>query len=417
MAKSKVASNTVMLYVMTVAKLIFPLLTMPYLTRVLSEEGYGFVSYVKSCMTYMQLIVDFGFILSSVKDIVKANGDNQKIGQIAGNTVVSKILLGIVAAVALIVMCFAIDILRINTTFVVLSFVTVFTTAFLADFLFRGIEKMHYITVTYLVAKTISTALTFVLVKDDSTMMWIPILDIISNLISIAIAFAIIKKLKIKISFTGLKDCFNMIKDSFSYFLSSVATTAFAALNTLLIGIYITDLTEVANWSLCLTIISAIQGLYTPITNSVYPHMIKAKDLKFIHKILLIFMPVVIVGCVICYYFADLALFIVGGEKYVEASGLFRLMIPILFFSFPAQVYGWPTLGAIGKVKQTTISTTVTAIVQVLGLALLMIIDKFTLNALAILRFSTEALMMIIRMSMTYKNRKSFTGDKVIEQR
>ena len=417
MAKSKVASNTVMLYVMTVAKLIFPLLTMPYLTRVLSEVGYGFVSYVKSCMTYMQLIVDFGFILSSVKDIVKANGDNQKIGQIAGNTVVSKILLGIVAAVALIVMCFAIDILRINTTFVILSFVTVFTTAFLADFLFRGIEKMHYITVTYLVAKTISTALTFVLVKDDSTMMWIPILDIISNLISIAIAFAIIKKLKIKISFTGLKDCFNMIKDSFSYFLSSVATTAFAALNTLLIGIYITDLTEVANWSLCLTIISAIQGLYTPITNSVYPHMIKAKDLKFIHKILLIFMPVVIVGCVICYYFADLALFIVGGEKYVEASGLFRLMIPILFFSFPAQVYGWPTLGAIGKVKQTTISTTVTAIVQVLGLAVLMIIDKFTLNALAILRFSTEALMMIIRMSMTYKNRKSFTGDKVIEQR
>ena len=62
-------------------------------------------------------------------------------------------------------------------------------------------------------------------------------------------------------------------------------------------------------------------------------------------------------------------------------------------------------------------SVTVTAVVQVLGLAVLMIIDKFTLNALAILRFSTEALMMIIRMSMTYKNRKSFTGDKVIEQR
>ena len=64
-----------MLYIMSIAKLLFPLITLPYLTRILTEETYGFVSYVKSCMVYIQLIVDFGFILSSVKDIVKANGD------------------------------------------------------------------------------------------------------------------------------------------------------------------------------------------------------------------------------------------------------------------------------------------------------------------------------------------------------
>ena len=80
---------------MAVVKLILPLLTLPYLTRVLSEEAYGLVSYVKSCMTYMTLIIDFGFILSSVKDIVNANGDLDKIGKIAGNTFFSKFLLAI----------------------------------------------------------------------------------------------------------------------------------------------------------------------------------------------------------------------------------------------------------------------------------------------------------------------------------
>ena len=45
--KSNVIKNTIMLYGMSIAKIVFPLLTLPYLTRVLSVESYGVVSYVK----------------------------------------------------------------------------------------------------------------------------------------------------------------------------------------------------------------------------------------------------------------------------------------------------------------------------------------------------------------------------------
>ena len=207
-----------MLYIMSIAKLIFPLLTLPYLTRVLSEDAYGFVSYVKSCMTYMQLIVDFGFILSSVKDIVNANGDLKKIGTIAGNTVAAKLILTLAAGVVLVVMCFAIKILQLNILFVVLSFITVALTAFLADFLFRGIEKMHYISIIFVITKAISTAMTFVMVKGDDTMMWIPVLDILANVIAVGITVGILAKLQIRIYFSGIRDCLSMIKDSFAYF-------------------------------------------------------------------------------------------------------------------------------------------------------------------------------------------------------
>ena len=102
---------------------------------------------------------------------------------------------------------------------------------------------------------------------------------------------------------------------------------------------------------------------------------------------------------------------IVGGEKYVEATTVFRCMIPILFFSFPAQLYGWPTLGAIGKVKETTISTVVSAVVQIGGLFFLVAISQLNLITMALLRVFTEALLMIIRMSITYANRKSFVKE------
>lgn len=411
MKKNRVLSNTVMLYIMTFAKLILPLLTLPYLTRVLSKEGYAMVSYVKNCMTYMQLIIDFGFILSSVKDIAKADGDNDKIGKIAGNTFLAKLMLSAVAGGVLAVMCTFIEVLRLNLAFVALSFVSVAVTVFLADFLFRGIEKMHYITIIYVVSKSVSTALTFVFVRGDATILWIPVLDIIANAVAIALTFAVVKRLKIKIRVSGLRDCLAMIKDSFFYFLSSIATTAFSALNTLLIGIYMSDdLAAVANWSVCLTIISAIQNLYAPICNGIYPHMIKERSLKFIHRVLAIFMPIVAAGCVFSFFAAELALLVVGGEEYVEAYPLFRWMIPILFFSFPAQVYGWPTLGAIGKVKETTASTTIAAIVQIIGLVALMAIGSFDLVSLAILRGATELILMAMRMTLVYKNKKQFVS-------
>ncbi len=406
----KVVGNTVMLYIMSIAKLIFPLLTLPYLTRVLSEDSYGFVSYVRSCMTYMQLIIDFGFILSSVKDITKSDGDRERIGYITGNTFLAKTMLSIVSAAALVIMCFAIDILKLNIIYVILSFVAVFFTSYLADFLFRGIEKMHYITIVYLISKGLSVILTFVFVKDDGTILWIPVLEIIMNVVSIVISAFIIKKLGIKILVSTIKECFLMIKDSFVYFLSSIATTAFSALNTLLIGIFITDLTQVAYWSLCINIISAIQGLYAPICNSVYPYMIRERSLKFIHKVLILIMPVVTVGCVLCFFMSKTVLYVVGGEKYVEAAYLFKWLIPILFFSFPAQLYGWPTLGAIGKEKATTVSTILAAVVQLLGIVFLIITNSFNLIALAILRFSTEGILMAVRIYLTYKYHVCFNS-------
>ena len=51
-----------MLYGMNIAKLVFPLLTLPYLTRVLSVQSYAAVAYTKSVMSYMQILVDFGSV-------------------------------------------------------------------------------------------------------------------------------------------------------------------------------------------------------------------------------------------------------------------------------------------------------------------------------------------------------------------
>ena len=100
----RLVKNTMFLYIMTFVKLVLPLITLPYLTRVLSKDAYGVVSYVKSCMAYVQLIIDCGFILSATKEVVEIfnSGDadvNKKLGRVVGNVYAAKLSLMMVRCV------------------------------------------------------------------------------------------------------------------------------------------------------------------------------------------------------------------------------------------------------------------------------------------------------------------------------
>ena len=264
------------------------------------------------------------------------------------------------------------------------------------DFLFRGIEKMHIITIRFIIMKTISTILTFFLIKNDADVIFIPILDIISSAIAIMLVFYEIKKMKIKMHFSRISNAFKSIKESFVYFISNVASTSFNAFSTIIIGIYI-GATEVAYWGICMQIVGSIQACYTPISDGIYPEMIKSKNIGIIHKVIKIFLPVVTMGCVLAYFLAEPGFMILGGEEYLKAVPIFRILIPALFFGFFAIIFGWPALGAIGKSKETTLSTVISIIIYILLLFGLVITNSFTLVNVAIVRSFTEFILFATR--------------------
>ena len=409
MKHNNVIKNTFMLYLLNIAKMIFPLVTLPYLTRVLSIGCYGTVSYVKAVMQYMQLIVDFGFLLSGTKDIVLAREDKKKMEEESGNILAAKLILSFTAFLILLILILKIPILETNKTYTILSFVVVFLSNFLFDYLFRGLEKMEIITIRFVAMKGIATALTFVFVKQDADKLWIPILDIIGSLIAILLVMFEVRKLDIHFRFTNIYDILSKIKESAIYFFSSMATTAFMALNTLLVGIFM-DTEQVAYWSVCLQMVTAVQSLYTPLTNGIYPHMVSTKDIKIVKKALKIYMPIITAGCIFTLIVAEYALKIIGGSQYTVAAPVLRCLVPVMFFSFLSMLFGWPMLGAIGRQKETTRTTVITAMVQISGLLLLILSNKFTLITIALLRSCTEFLLFALRANYCYKFREEFTN-------
>ena len=411
MKKNKIVNNTFMLAIFQISKMLFPFVILPYLTRVLTTNTYGMVTYVKAVMTYMQIFVDFGFVLSATKDIVKVRENKEKMEYVIGDTMIARFILGLIGFLIVLVISISLPILKENILYTLLSYIVVFESIFLMDFLFRGIERMHVITIRFIVMKAISTIFTFLLIKNDSNVLLIPILDILSSFVAVVLVFWEVKKLNIKMKFNGIEKAIKSIKESFVYFLSNVASTSFNALSTIVIGIYI-NATDVAYWGLCIQIIGSITACYNPITDGIYPEMIRTKDFNIVKKIIKFMFPILILVCTLAYFLSRYVMLILGGESYLNAVPIFRLLIPVLFFGFFSIIFGWPTLGAIGKEKEVTISTILSIIIQIILLAVLIVTNSFNLVTIAITRSLTEFILLVIRWHFVRKYKNLFYNVK-----
>lgn len=405
--RKNVIKNVVMLYGLSIAKIIFPLLTLPYLTRVLSVDCYGQVAYVKTVMQYIQIFVDFGFILSGTKEIAENREDRSKLACSMGDILIAKIVLGVVGLLAIIVLILSMPIMRSVPVYTLLSYLPVFLSIFLFDHYFRGIERMEFVTTRYVVATGLSTALTFVFVHSDADILWIPALNTISSLLAIILVLIELKKDNVKLRVSSFASVVGKITMSSVYFISNMATTAFGALNTVIIGACMST-SDVAYWSVCMQIIGGIQTFYNPITNGIYPDMVRTKDAGLIKKVLWLVMPVIALGSIFTYCVAPHALQIVFGAQYRNAYPVLRVLIPVLVFSFPSMLLGWPTLGAIGKSKEVTFTTVFTAVFQLVGLLLLFAFRSFGLFSVAVLRGMTELVLMATRLGFCIKYRGEF---------
>jgi PST family polysaccharide transporter len=190
------------------------------------------------------------------------------------------------------------------------------------------------------------------------------------------------------------------------FFLSSASTSIFTALTTVMIGIYISDAAQVSYWSLSMTVVAAVQSLFTPFTNSIYPNVVVSRNLAPVRKALKLGFPLVVAGCLALFFCADLVMRIFGGREYVAGAHILQIVIPTILLSFPSMMIGFPVLAAVDREKQLTTSSVVAATFHIAGLVTLALTSSFTIVAVAILRSITEGIMLVLRVAFVRQWRR-----------
>ena len=403
---TQVKKNTFWLAIFQLAKMVFPFLILPILTRRLSVETYGSLTFIKTVMNFLQIFLDFGFMLSATKEIAKIKNDTNQIQQIMADTLLARLLLGGIGFLLVVILSFFFPILGHNFLFTITSYLTVFLSIFLFDFLFRGLEIIHVMAIRFIIMKTISFLLTIFFVRQDHQIILIPLFDILSSVIAIILVAFELQKRNFRLIRPKLKSSIYSLKISLIYFLSDVSATAFNAISTIIIGLVFSS-TEVALFGVSIQIIGAIQALLGQLSSGIYPIMVRQKSRKFIQQIFQKTIPLVFLFTGLIIILLPLALQVLAGDKYAAAHPIIQILAITIFFSFINTLLGWPTLGVINQQNKVTLSTIISTVFNLISLILLYLSSNLNLYSVAITRVITEIILFCIRLYYYKKYRQN----------
>jgi len=395
--EKRLLSNTVFLYIMQISGYIFPLLTFPYLTRVLGPDKFGVVVFSNAVMVYFQLLVDFGFGISAVNECSIHRDDKKKLAHITFGIIQAKILLVFFGAVVLFFCFVFVPVFQDKKTFLWFSYIGILLSIFLPDFLFRGIERMSIITYRVLLSKLVYSVIIILLVRSYNDYVKVPLALIGGNIIAIGLTWhEIIRKSFISPVRVALKETLKYLRDSSMFFLSRIAVSMYQSLNTVILGFHFSSV-HIAQYGAANTLISSGRSLLSPISDSIYPYMVMQKNYKLVKKIIFIFEPFIILVCIGLFFFAKPLIVLICGHQYVDSIPVFRAMLPLVIITLPLYLFGYPMLGALGKIILANISVIIGTIFHTVGLLLLFFTENLNLISVALLAFGTECIILIIR--------------------
>ena len=404
---NKLMENTIMLYILTFSNYFFNFVTIPYQTRILGPEIYGKIGFALAFATYFKLFFDFGFILSATEDVSKNRENKTLVSKILVSVNILKLTFVISSLIILIILLNTVSVFQHDKILFLLFYLYVAIDCFQPDFLYRGMENMKVITIRNVIFKSCFTIMIFLMLKSSSQYLYVPILNILGSLISLLFVyydvFVNMKIKPVKIKICDLRDNFNRSK---IYFFSRIASTIYSATNTFILGFIYPASDILGYYSSSDKILTAARSAMTPISDSVYPYMVKNRDFKLIKKILKICMPIISCGCIMLFVFAKPICILLFGNQYASASIVLRFMIPIIFITLPSYLLGFPTMTPLGLKSEANLSVIIAASVHLIIVGILYICKSLNLYSICILTIFTEIIVLGLRIYYILKRKK-----------
>lgn len=406
MNKGKVLlKNTIMLYLLTFSTYILNLIVVPYQTRILGPEKFGLIGLATAIIAYVQLFVDFGFLLSATQEVASNQDNKKKLSEIFTAVTMNKLLLSVSAIVILLIVCMLIPRWNENILFIMLYCVSTVLSSQMPDYLYRGIEHMGSITVRTVLIRVFFTAMVLVFVKTPEDYILIPILQAVGNGIALAATYIhLYVRLGIKFVSFRMSDVFGSMKKSVPFFASRIAGTVYSVANTIILD-FISGGAMTAFYTSADKLVSTARSGLSPISDSLYPYMIKNKDFKMVKKVLLLLEPIIIVGCVILFIWAEPICTWFFGAAYTYTAYALRALLPVVAITLPSYIFGFPVLSAMGLSKHANYSVILASAIHVVNLIILSALGIMNIITLGIATSVAEFVVLAYRLAVVIRNR------------
>jgi polysaccharide transporter, PST family len=334
--KNSVTQNALSLFVFQIARYILPIVTVPYLARVLGPEALGLVVFSQASAQWFEMLLDYGFNLSATREIARYRDKKQQVIEIVAGVVAASAFLLIVSVLVVIAMGLSIPVFREHPDYLVWTWVIGIFQGLSPLWYFQGMEKMKLPAMLDFGVRIIATILTFLwIAKIDEGWKVLAIQAMSAFLVYGLMLIAMYQDISWK--FPNFNLALSTLRMSWNMFLFRGSVSLFTTANVFIIGLFLPT-KEVAFFGEAQRLTRTIGSLANPVTQAVFPRIsyLIAVDFKKAAKLVLINIFLMgVSSCFISLLLILMAPFIVNillGDKFESAIPLLQILVILLPF-------------------------------------------------------------------------------------
>lgn len=274
--------NTIFNAFYQILALIVPLISAPYISRVLGPANNGLYSFYYSIVTYFILIATFGFNEFGTKYIAEVRDDKTEKSSRFWSIMISKLIFGGFIILIYFIFVFTLYSSDINALFILLllSF-NIFASTVDPTFYFQGDERFVSISIRNMITRIVTLILIITLVNDENDLLIYTAIVSVGQFISTIVLYFSFKKKEIVFVKPSKNNILSSTRKAFAFFLPSLAVTLFYSLNQTLLGAFGYKEDESGYYGQAvkiLSLLSALTGSISIIILSRFSYLNKTKN-------------------------------------------------------------------------------------------------------------------------------------------
>lgn len=346
MSEKSIKVNSILNVIKTISSIIFPLITFPYISRVLQPENVGKVNFGSSFVSYFSLIASLGITTYAIRECSAARGDKKKLGEKASQIFSINVCTTIVAYVLLGLSLIFFRKLDSYRTLIIIQSTAILFTTWGADWLNSAMEDFKFITIRSIGFQFISLILMFILVHQPDDYYKYAAITVLSSC-GANITNILYRRKYCTVRFTKDMHWREHFTPILLLFVMILAQTIFSNADTTMLGLMKGDF-EVGIYSTAYKIKNIIVQVVASLCWVVMPRMSYYfvdgdwdKINTMLKKVLSVMVTIgflCVAGCVVL---SSEIIQIVAGQQYSAAS----LPLVILMLSFIVDIFGGSFLG------------------------------------------------------------------------
>lgn len=375
--------NFVMNMILTMSSFIFPLITFPYVSRILLPVGTGKVSFATSFVSYFAMVSQLGIPTYGIRACAKVRDNKEELTRIAHELLFINLFMCILSYIALGVALKCVPRLQSDRELYIIISFTIILNAIGMEWLYKALEQYTYITIRSVLFKFVALIAMFLLIHHQKDYVVYGAISIFAASASNILNFINVRKY-VELKWMGNYSIKRHLKPIITFFAIACAGTIYTSLDNVMLGFMTTD-ADVGYYTAAVKIKTILVSIVTSLGAVLLPRAsyyvengmlddFKKITCKALNFVFLMASPLVVYFII----FAKESVFFLSGDSYAGAIIPMQIIMPTVLFIGITNLLGIQILVPLGKEKLLLYSAIVGAIVD------------FIINAICIPQFASS---------------------------